>query len=169
MRPQKRETFVPDGPFLPMIFEVSASTAAGVVGWKEAVATVTAPASNVVSLPPLELLRVAQPEAQRAKDRVTTSESFDFMGERREGRWAAGKSFARLGIRWSGDRLQRRLLPEEVRLPGHEYLLELVRILRNARELGAVGDESSLNLETLSHPIPVGADAILQLDLGLSQ
>ena len=46
---------------------------AGGVGWKDSVATVTAPPNTVVSMPPLIVLRVAQPEAKTSKPRAARS------------------------------------------------------------------------------------------------
>ena len=92
-------TLEPEGPFLPMSLEVSVSTVVGVVGWKESEATVTAPPSRVVSRPPLEVLRVAQPEVQATKARTAVRRWVGFMGSGELGRWAAGKSFAKLQIK----------------------------------------------------------------------
>src|SRR4051812_4423137 len=99
-----------------MIFEVSASTVAGVVGWKESVATVTAPPSTVVSRPPLDVACVAQPEPRATTIRAAERRSLDFMGQG-GGRWGKEDGFARSQvIAWrsrpvgelTSQRLQRR-------------------------------------------------------------
>lgn len=99
MRPQKRVVFLPVG--LPALasFEVSVSMVAEVVGSNEFVATVTAPPRRLVSRPPLAVVRVAQPEANRRVASAAERRSFDFMGagEAVGGTLVSGGSFARFG------------------------------------------------------------------------
>src|SRR3954468_2324457 len=66
-----------------MIFEVSASMVAGVVGWNESLYTVIAPPRIVVSLPPVDVVRVAQPETKAVATSRVANESLVFMGTRR--------------------------------------------------------------------------------------
>src|SRR3954463_2119062 len=67
-----------------MIFDVSASIVVGVVGWKESLDTVIAPPRMVVSLPPVDVVRVAQPETKAVATSRVASESLVFMGDAKE-------------------------------------------------------------------------------------
>lgn len=64
-----------------------------VLGGAVTVATVTAPPSTVVSLPPLDVLRVAHPDANRRTARAAARAGFDFMGRRRGGTLERGEKF----------------------------------------------------------------------------
>lgn len=88
MRPQKSDTLFPEGPLRPTIFDVSASIVAGPVGWNESFATVTAPPRMLVSLPPLDVVRVAHPEvnAERINNVAARRTEIGFMGQLEERR-----------------------------------------------------------------------------------
>jgi hypothetical protein len=113
---------LPDGPLLPTILDVSASSVAGFTGWNESRDTVTAPPRMLVSLPPLVLVRVAQPEVRATSASKAASWRFDFMGTR-EGRWPEGKGFARLLAQGLIHSFEGGLIAQQVGLPREQHFI----------------------------------------------
>ncbi len=61
------------------------------------------------------------------------------------------------------------MVAEQASLPGKEHITQLGGSAGDLGELSAIGNQGRLDLELLGDAIAVGADAILQLDLGLGE
>jgi hypothetical protein len=66
-------------------------------------------------------------------------------------------------------RLQCRLVLQQVGLPGEQDFAEILRGAGDLGELGAVRDQSGLDFELLGHAIAIGADFFLQVDFDLRE
>ena len=145
---------VPDGLPRPTILVVSAANVCGAGGWKELVATVTAPPSTVVSLPPLGVVRVAQPaKKDNVAARMSARESLVFIN---------GAGVRSVGLeRW--DRTKEGGLPRE------KHVVERSGGVGKLGELSAIGDERGFDGEGGGDAITVFFDAIETSEFGLGE